>query len=175
MISLIWRTYKGIVQKSHSNVNALAKTSSLMRFEQSKLIVNSFITFHFSYCQLVCMFHSWRLNNRINHTHERALRIILQNCNSSFTELLSSASSLIIHRGNLKRLLKKMFKVKIGVAPIIMDEILKQIIEWQLPAWLFNKGLRQPSVQLKSGECFSDFIWNSKLSRKNWICTKNIK
>ena len=49
-----------------------------MRFEQRKCIINSFITSHFSYCPLVWMFHSRRLNNRINHIHERALRIIYQ-------------------------------------------------------------------------------------------------
>ena len=49
-----------------------------MRFEQRKCIINSFIISHFSYCPLVWMFHSRRLNNRINHIHERALRIIYQ-------------------------------------------------------------------------------------------------
>ena len=34
------------------------------------------------------MFHSRRLNNRIDHIHERALKIIYQDYNSSFKELL---------------------------------------------------------------------------------------
>ena len=65
-------------------VSALARTSSLMIFEQKKRMVNSFATSHFSYCPLVWMFHSRRLNNRINHIHEWALRIIYQDYNSSF-------------------------------------------------------------------------------------------
>ena len=94
-----------------------------MRFEQRKCIVNSFITSHFSYYPLVWMFHSRRLNNRINHNYERALRIIYQDYNSSFKELLRKDSSLTIHKRNLKLLVTGMFKVKIGCAPDIMKEI----------------------------------------------------
>ena len=86
-------------------------------------MVNSFITSHFSYCPLVWIFHSRRLNNRINHIHERALRIIYQDYNSSFKELLRKDSSLTSHQRNLKLLVTEMFKVKIGCAPNIVKEI----------------------------------------------------
>ena len=63
------------------------------------------------------------LNNRINHIHERALRIIYQDYNSSFKELLRKDSSLTIHQRNLKLLVTEMFKVKIGCAPNMMKDI----------------------------------------------------
>ena len=69
------------------------------------------------------MFHSRRLNNRINHIHERTLRIIYQDYNSSFKELLRKDSSLTIHQRNLKMLVTEMFKVEIGYAPDIIKEI----------------------------------------------------
>ena len=69
---------EGLCKKASQKVSAVARISSLMRFEQRKCIINSFIISHFSYCPLVWMFHSRRLNNRINHIHERALRIIYQ-------------------------------------------------------------------------------------------------
>ena len=56
----------------------MAKILSLVRFEQRKRIVNLLLTSHFSYCLLVWIFHSQRLNNRIEHIHERALRIVYQ-------------------------------------------------------------------------------------------------
>ena len=40
------------------------------------------------------MFHSRRLNNRINHIHEKALGTIYQDYNSFFKQLLSNGSSL---------------------------------------------------------------------------------
>ena len=82
-----------LCKKASQKVSALARISSLITFEQRKCIVNSFITSHFSYCPLVWMFHSRRLNNRTNHTHERALRIIYQDYNSSFKELLTNDNS----------------------------------------------------------------------------------
>ena len=66
----------------------MARISSLMRFEQRKHIVNLFITSHFSHYPFDWMFHSRRINNRIDHIHERALKIIYQDYNSSFKELL---------------------------------------------------------------------------------------
>ena len=69
------------------------------------------------------MFHSRRLNNRINHIHQRALRIIYQDYNSSLKELLRKDSSLTIHQRNLNLLVTEMFKVNIGCASDIMKEI----------------------------------------------------
>ena len=71
----------------------MARILSLMRFEQRKRIVNLFITSHFSYCPLVWMFHNRRLNNRIDHIHERAY----QDYNSSFKELLRKRQLLNIN------------------------------------------------------------------------------
>ena len=59
---------EGLCKKASQKVSAVARISSLMRFEQRKRIVNLFIASHFSHCPLVWMFHSRRLNNRIDHT-----------------------------------------------------------------------------------------------------------
>ena len=79
---------EGLYKNATQKFSAVERISSLPRFEQKKRIVNLFITFHFSYYPLVWMFHSRRLNNRIDHIHERALKIIYQGYNSSFKELL---------------------------------------------------------------------------------------
>ena len=70
----------------------MARILSLMRFEQRKRIVNLFITAHFSYYPLVSIFHSRRLNNRIDHIHERALRTIYQDYTFLFKELLKKTA-----------------------------------------------------------------------------------
>ena len=79
---------EGLCKKASQKVSAVARISSLMRFEQRKRIVDLFITSHFSYYPLIWMFHSRHLNNRIDHIHERALKIIYQDYNSSFKKLL---------------------------------------------------------------------------------------
>ena len=84
---------EGLYKKASQKVIAVARISSLMRFEQRKHIVNLFITPHFSYCPLVWMFHNRRLNNCIDHVHERAY----QDYNSSFKELLRKRQLLNIN------------------------------------------------------------------------------
>ena len=75
---------EGLCNKASQKVSVVTRISSLKRFEQRKRIVDLFIISHFSYHPLVWMFHSRRLINRIDHIHERALKIIYQDCNSSF-------------------------------------------------------------------------------------------
>ena len=64
------------MQEASKKLNALARVAHYMNLAQRWLIVNAFIFSQFGYCPLVWMFHSRKINNRINNTHERALRII---------------------------------------------------------------------------------------------------
>ena len=68
-----------------------------------------------SYCSIVWKLHSRKLNERINHIHERALRIVYKDFNSSFQELLIEDNSLNIHHRNLQKLVTEIFKVKNGL------------------------------------------------------------
>ena len=85
---------EGLCKKASQKVSAVTRISSLMKFEQRKRIVDLFVTSHFSYYLLVYMFHGRRLNDGIDHIHEKALKIIYQDYNSPFKELLRKDSSL---------------------------------------------------------------------------------
>ena len=69
------------------------------------------------------MFHSRKLNERINHIHERALRIVYKDFNSSFQELIIQDNSLNIHHKNLQKLVTEIFKVKNGLSPELMNDV----------------------------------------------------
>ena len=84
---------EGLCKKASQKVSAVARISSLMRFEQRKRIVNLFIRSHFSYCPLVWMFHNRSLNNCIDHIHKRTY----QDYNSSFKKLLRKRQLLNIN------------------------------------------------------------------------------
>ena len=94
-----------------------------MSFNQRKTILQTFIFSHFSYCPLVWMFHSRTLNNRINRIHERALRIVYQDIESSFADLLSKDNSFTIHERNIQTLAIELYKVAYRISPKIMDEV----------------------------------------------------
>ena len=69
------------------------------------------------------MIHNRGLNNKLNHIHKRALRIVYNDYSSSFDDLLNKDKSVTIHQRNLQQLAIEIFKVKIGIAPIIMNEV----------------------------------------------------
>ena len=97
-----------------------------MTFGQRTLTLNSFITSHFSYCLIVWMFHSRKLNERISHIHERALRIVYKDF-TSFQELLIKDNSLNIHHRNLQKLGTEIFKVKNGLSAELMNDVFEFI------------------------------------------------
>ena len=85
--------------------------------------MKAFSTSEFDYCPLVWMFHSRKLNSRVNKLHERALRIVYQDYASSFTELLEKDNSTTIHNRNIQLLATELFKVKNGLSPPFMNKI----------------------------------------------------
>ena len=85
-----------------------------MTFHQRRSILNSFITSRFSYYPILWMFHSRKLNERINHIHERALILVYKDFNTSFQEMLIENNSLNFHHRNMQKLVTEIFKVKSG-------------------------------------------------------------
>ena len=80
----------------------------------------------FSYCPLVWMCHSRKLNNKINKLHERALWLVYDDRQSTFEELLNKGKSVTIHHKNLQVLTTELYKVHHGLAPELMNDIFKK-------------------------------------------------
>ena len=57
--------------------------------------------------------------------HERCLRIICNDKQSSFTELLNKDSSASVHTKNTQKLAIEMFKSYKGLSPPLMDNVFK--------------------------------------------------
>ena len=110
--------------KNASNkLNALARLSHHMTNTQKKLIFSSFIKSQFSYCPLIWMFCSRTANNRINKIHERSLRVIYDDYNISFDELLQLNCETTIHLKNVQNLMIEVYKFLHGLSPPIMNEV----------------------------------------------------
>ena len=110
-----------ICTKASQKLHALTRISNYMTFNQRKTIMTSFILSQFGYCPLVWMFHSKTLHNRINNIHERTLRIIYRDSDSSFIELLKKDGSFTIHERNVQTLGIELYKVVNGLSPKIMN------------------------------------------------------
>ena len=112
-----------LCNKISQKVSALARVSKLLPFHRKRLLLKTFIESQFSYCPLIWMFCSRKLNKRINHIHERALRLTYDDYTSSFKNLLIRDKSVSIHHRNIQYLAVEMFKVVNGIAPPLMKEI----------------------------------------------------
>ena len=93
-----------------------------MNTEKKRQAFKAYGISQFNYCPLVWMFHTKQLNNWINSLHEKASRVTYQG--SSFSELLNIDESVSITYRNIKYLLTKIYKVKMGLSSPIMSDIL---------------------------------------------------
>ena len=85
--------------------------------------MNAFFNAQFSYCPLTWMFHSRKLNNKINKLHERCLRIVYNNNTSTYGELLETDNSVLVHFRNVQALTIELYKVVNGFSPDIMKDV----------------------------------------------------
>ena len=62
-------------------------------------------------------------NTRINHLHERALRIVYNDNESTFEDLLKKDNSVSIHHKNIRLLGIELYKVKNNLSTHLMSGI----------------------------------------------------
>ena len=112
-----------ICNRVSNKFHALARISQYINIHKRRMTMKAFIASEFGYCPLVWMFHSRKLNSRVNKLDERELRIVCQDYASSFTELLEKDNSTTIHNRNVQLLATELFKVKNGLSPPFMNKI----------------------------------------------------
>ena len=111
---------KSLCKKVIQKLNALSRVAYQLDLNQRKLLMNAFITSQFPYAPVVWMFLSCKQNHYINRIHERALRVVYKDYNSSFDEHLEKDNSYKINDRNLRKLVTEIFKVKTNLGPEIM-------------------------------------------------------
>ena len=100
-----------LCSKASKKLSAMTRLAKYLSFKKKKILFNSFFQSQFKYCPLVWMFCGRKANNRINRLHERALRVIYDNYNLNFSELLEKDKSFTIHHQNIQILCIEMYKI----------------------------------------------------------------
>ena len=103
-----------LCKRAGRKLSVLSRLPNLMSFQQRRLLMKLFVEAQFGYCPLVWMFHGTEINRKINHIHERSLRIVYRDYNSSFKDLLQKYNSVCIHHRNIQSLAVELFKVKVN-------------------------------------------------------------
>ena len=112
-----------LCKKVSQKLNSFTRVSQYMNLAQRRSIMGAFISSQFGYCPLIGMFHSKKINNRINSIHELALRVVYRDYNAAFSELLSKDKSVTIQQRNLQLLATEIFKTKNELNPKLIGEI----------------------------------------------------
>ena len=170
---------KALCKKVGIKITLLCKVAGFLEFMQKKLLFQIFIESQFSYCPLVWMFCSRKMNRRINALHERALRIVYNDYASSFDELLKIDKSLTIHQKNIHKVAIEMFKVKNGTCP----EFIKDIFEkYEGPSTRLDRNYYWPNAnKVFKGEMsfriFGPIVWDEMLPNayKNYGSVEEFK
>ena len=76
-----------------------------------------------SYCPLIWMFHSRLIKNKVNWLHERCIRIVYSDNQSTFEELLQRDNTVSVHQHNLQFLATELCKVLNGLSPDLMKDV----------------------------------------------------
>ena len=132
------------------------------------------------------MFYSRKLNESIDHIHERVLRIVYTDFNSSFQEFHMEDNSLNILHRNLQNLVTEIFKVKNGLSLVLMNDVFEFIkkpyytlatshfrsvkiqttkYSKETPSYLGPKLLNLVPNEYKTIESLADF----KVKIKTWV------
>ena len=91
-----------------------------------RILSKAFFESQFKYCPLTWMFYSRSTNNRINHLQERALRLVYDDYEFTFDELLEKDESFIIHHYNIQTLCIELCKVYHNFSQNIFSELFTQ-------------------------------------------------
>ena len=129
--------------KAGRKLTALGRISKYLNLDKRKVLLKALIQSQFAYCQIVWMFHDRGIENKSNRLHERVLRLVYRDDNSTFNELLPKDGSVTIYHRNVQLLAIELFKHNKGSSPQIMNNLfedkyytgpnLRSQTEYQLP------------------------------------------
>ena len=107
-------------RRASRKIRALARVAPFMNLSKRRLLMNSFFKTQFNYFPLIWMFHSRENDRKIKRLHERCLRTIYNDKQSSFNELLEKDGSVSIYERNLQVLATEMYKIS-KETPLMKD------------------------------------------------------
>ena len=163
-----------LCKKVGHKVTALARIAKLLPFHKRRILLKTFTESQFSYCPLVWMFCSRKLNNKINHIHERALRMVYLDYTSSFDELLRNDKSTSIHHRKIHHVAIEMYKVINNLSP----PFIREIFNYQGYGRVTRMGEKftKPKINnVYKGESslrhFGPVVWNTMIPNKLKTCS----
>ena len=104
-----------LCKKAAAQLNALGRIQHYLGQKQKESIINSFIYSNFNYCPLVWHFCPAKSVFKIEKIQERALKLLLNDYNSSYKELLEKTNKPSMEVNRMRSLALEVFKTFTGL------------------------------------------------------------
>ena len=115
-------------KKAGRILSVFVRICKVMAIERRRILMKAFIEFMFCYFSFVWMCCNRSCNNRINHLHEGALRIVYNDSVSSFEDLLQRDQSANIHHRNISLSGIELYRTRNNISVDIMKNTLQSSI-----------------------------------------------
>ena len=92
---------KKLYQKLNQKLYAFSRIRPFLNREKAKILLTVIVMSNLSYCPLIWMFCSKSANKEINRTNKRALKVLYEDYDSSFEQLLEKDGGITVHQRNL--------------------------------------------------------------------------
>ena len=112
-----------LCKKAAAQLNALGRIQHYLGQKQKESIINSFIYSNFNYCPLVWHFCPAKSVFKIEKIQERALKLLLNDYNSSYKELLEKTNKPSMEVNRMRSLALEVFKTFNNLNPSFMKDI----------------------------------------------------
>ena len=112
-----------LVKKAAGQLNFLSKQSKFLNHDAMRIVIESFVLANFNYCPLVWHFCSCESINKLEKIQERAFRLLLNDYESDYDQLLAKANKPTLEIRRIKFLATEIFKTLKNLNPPYMKEI----------------------------------------------------
>ena len=149
-----------LVKKANSKLFVIRRGLSMLTLSKRKILLNSFVQSQFSYAPLVWMLCSKTANKKINRVHYKFLKMLHDDENSTYEQLLNKYNEFSVHQRNIQNLMVEMYKVKNDLGPSLLNNIFHKS-NYKGPTLRSSKDFHRPTINtLKYGEKSLENIGN---------------
>ena len=152
-----------ICSKASAQISALQRLTGLLDYPSRKAIYTSFIASNFNYCPLVWFFTSRESIDKIDKIQERALRFVLKDHISDYTNLLLKSGFDSFRIYAVKCLMIELFKILKGITPNYLSDLFVKAdnpYDTRDKYKLIQPLKRTTTYGLRSFQYYGAHVWN---------------
>ena len=149
--------------KAARQLNALSRISKYLDLNCRKLIFRSFVLSNFTYCPIFWHFCGKQNNSKVEKIQERALRILYDDYDSEYTELLAESRTTTMLHVRFKCIILEVFISMQGINPACiqnMFEIKKSSYSLRDSSIMVQPKRNSTTFGLRSFSYFGSKLWN---------------